>query len=71
MATDRHVTFVLPGDNRSGGVRVTAMMGNLLLERGYRVRIVHRAPPAGSVAALRGKLESIRNFVLRRHAGWL
>ena len=35
------VTFLLPGNNRSGGVRVTALMGNLLLERGYQVRIVH------------------------------
>jgi glycosyltransferase involved in cell wall biosynthesis len=35
------VTFLLPGDNRSGGVRVTAVMGNLLLERGYVVRIAH------------------------------
>jgi glycosyltransferase involved in cell wall biosynthesis len=38
------VTFLLPGDNRSGGVRVTAVMGNLLLERGYVVRIAHPAP---------------------------
>ena len=30
------VTFLLPGNNRSGGVRVTALMGNLLLERGYQ-----------------------------------
>lgn len=38
------VTFLLPGDNRSGGVRVTAVMGNLLMERGYSVRIAHPAP---------------------------
>lgn len=37
------VTFLLPGDNRSGGVRVTAMMGNLLLARGHVVRIAHPA----------------------------
>jgi glycosyltransferase involved in cell wall biosynthesis len=35
----RPVTFVLPGDGRSGGVRVTVLMANLLLGRGYRVRI--------------------------------
>lgn len=33
------VTFVIPGDNRSGGVRVTVIMGNLLLDRGHKVRI--------------------------------
>lgn len=33
------VTFVLPGDGRSGGVRVTVLMANLLLARGYTVRI--------------------------------
>lgn len=35
------VTFVLPGDGRSGGVRVTVIMANLLRQRGYSVRIVH------------------------------
>lgn len=39
MKTKRPITFLLPGDNLSGGVRVTAMMGNLLIERGHRVRI--------------------------------
>ena len=37
----RDITFVLPGDNLSGGVRVTAIMARLLLARGYNVRIVH------------------------------
>jgi glycosyltransferase involved in cell wall biosynthesis len=37
------ITFLLPGDNRSGGVRVTAVMGNLLMARGYSVRIAHPA----------------------------
>lgn len=36
-----NVTFVLPGDHRSGGVRVTVIMANLLLERGHDVRIAH------------------------------
>lgn len=35
------VTFVLPSDGRSGGVRVTVIMANLLLKRGYSVRVVH------------------------------
>ena len=38
-ATRKDVTFVLPGDGRSGGVRVTVLMANLLLGRGYRIRI--------------------------------
>jgi glycosyltransferase involved in cell wall biosynthesis len=33
------LTFLLPGDNLSGGVRVTALMGNLLMARGHQVRI--------------------------------
>ncbi|MDX2132723.1 MAG: glycosyltransferase family 4 protein [Planctomycetota bacterium] len=33
------MTFVLPGRNRSGGVRVTVDLGNHLLRRGHRVRL--------------------------------
>lgn len=33
------ITFILPEDNRSGGVRVTAIMAQLLRERGHTVRI--------------------------------
>lgn len=33
------ITFVLPGDHRSGGVRVTMLMANELLRRGIQVRI--------------------------------
>jgi glycosyltransferase involved in cell wall biosynthesis len=36
------VTFVLPGRNRSGGVRVTAIMANKLLDIGYETRIVYK-----------------------------
>lgn len=36
----RTVSFLLPGDGRSGGVRVTVLMANLLLDRGYKVRII-------------------------------
>lgn len=39
MASKPPVTFVLPGDGRSGGVRVTVLMANLLRDRGYPVRI--------------------------------
>lgn len=53
------VTFVLPGDGRSGGVRVTVIMANLLLDRGYRVRIAHCLPPR----SLRGAVASLRRWL--------
>jgi len=66
------VTFLLPGDNRSGGVRVTAIMGNLLLGRGYDVRIAHRRP--GHLTT-RGVIEAVsragRALVPGREEGWL
>lgn len=34
------VSFLLTEDNRSGGVRVTMIMGNLLIQHGYEVRIL-------------------------------
>jgi glycosyltransferase involved in cell wall biosynthesis len=37
------ISFVLPGDNYSGGVRATATMANVLLARGHRVRVLHSA----------------------------
>lgn len=36
------LSFLLPGDNYSGGVRVTVQMGNYLLKRGHDVRIACR-----------------------------
>src|SRR3989304_6050774 len=40
------ITFVLPGDGRWGGVRVTVCMANQLLGRGHRVRIaIPRSKP--------------------------
>ncbi|MEL7656759.1 MAG: glycosyltransferase family 4 protein, partial [Bacillota bacterium] len=39
------VTFVLPGVNRSGGVRVTVVMAERLRMLGYEVRIVYPANP--------------------------
>lgn len=38
------VTFVLPGDARSGGVRVTVIMANALLKRGHQVRLALPRP---------------------------
>lgn len=60
------VTFLLPGDNLSGGVRVTVRMANLLRERGHVVRIAL----ATHVSALWAN-RSLRPLWSRRFAGWL
>lgn len=39
------LTFLLPGNSYSGGVRVTMQMANRLLERGHDVRIAYRTHP--------------------------
>lgn len=53
------ITFVLPGDGRSGGVRVTVLMANLLLKRGYQVRIVY---PRSRIS-LRNRLARVISLV--------
>lgn len=40
-----NLTFLLPGDACSGGVRVTVQMANMLLKRGHAVRIAYRRQP--------------------------
>ena len=59
----RPVTFVLPGDGRSGGVRVTAIMANLLLDRGHAVRIACKRPRRSwkDVLFMLGKLWGTKN----------
>lgn len=65
------VTFVLPGDNRSGGVRVTVIMGNFLLDRGYRVRIVYPKSKLFSFANLKMQISSIKQCYFREYViGW-
>jgi hypothetical protein len=66
------VTFLLPGNNWSGGVRVTSLMGNLLIDRGHRVRIVHPRRPINPLfylfsPFLRLKLGLAKPY----HKGWL
>jgi glycosyltransferase involved in cell wall biosynthesis len=56
------LTFVLPGDGRSGGVRVTVIMANLLRGRGYGVRI---AVPRGR-ERLRQRLDLFLASLARR-----
>ena len=66
------VTFILPGDNRSGGVRVTALMGNLLLDRGWRVRIAYVPQKRMSARWLRRQAEkAARVLNPRADEGWL
>lgn len=61
------ITFILPEDNRSGGVRVTAIMAQLLLERGHTVRICLVRKPRAS-EKLRKFSRRIRNI---KDDGWL
>lgn len=66
----KSVTFVLPGDGRSGGVRVTAIMANLLMSRGYQVRIIL---PDRRKSIRRRLLSLVNQFSVRdkRNAGFL
>lgn len=57
------ITFVLPGDGRSGGVRVTVIMANLLLSRGHRVRIVCPIKRG----TLRARLSQLASHLKGRH----
>jgi glycosyltransferase involved in cell wall biosynthesis len=65
-----HLTFVLPGDGRSGGVRVTVIMANLLRARGHRVRI---ACPTGRTPLRQRILDAWAALSVRgkRSAGFL
>lgn len=66
------VTFIVPGDNRSGGVRVTVIMANCLLARGHRVRIVHPVIQRFSRAwwrALAARL--LKGRKQTKNSGWL
>lgn len=63
------ITFVLPGDHRSGGVRVTVLMANLLLERKHDVRIVC---PERQMLSKDGLKQIVRRALGRnRNGGWL
>jgi len=59
------VTFLLPGNTASGGVRVTMQMGNCLLERGHAVRIAYRRDPLLS----REQLKTLARYVTFRCQG--
>lgn len=61
------VTFVLPGDGRSGGVRVTAIMANMLLDRGRSVRIACKR----SKPNWRKWLSSLRKKTPKANSGFL
>jgi len=65
-------TFVLPGRDRSGGVRVTVEMANRLIEKGYKVRIACRAPSTFSRLGIGTQWRRI-SYLLRgiSHFDWL
>jgi glycosyltransferase involved in cell wall biosynthesis len=56
------ITFVLPGRNRSGGVRATVEMANRLIEHGHKVRLACQSPSLLSAA---GAKEALTRFNLR------
>jgi L-malate glycosyltransferase len=62
------LTFVLPGDYRSGGVRVTVLMANLLLGRGHSVRIAY---PRGRLLSRAGLKRLVSGRNPNANAGWL
>lgn len=65
-----NVTFALPGDHRSGGVRVTVIMANQLIKKGINCRI---AIPARrrSASALAKKLWASATGRTGQNAGWM
>lgn len=63
------ITFVLPGDHRSGGVRVTMLMANELLRRGIKVRI---ACPEDDVTVWKRAARLVQGLARpTQHVGWL
>jgi len=60
------ISFILPGNGISGGVRVTATAANLLLARGHEVRILYRKSPLTA-----GKIYRSMLLFLRNNHGWL
>ena len=63
------ITFVLPGDHRSGGVRVTMLMANELLRRGIKVRI---ACPEDDVTIWKRAARRVKGLARpTQHVGWL
>ncbi len=66
----KNITFALPGDYRSGGVRVTVIMANQLLEKGIKCRIACPKPKPNLTTFAKGILNK---FTSRsgENAGWL
>jgi len=64
------LTFVLPGDYRSGGVRVTVLMGNELIRRGYDVRVVCVSPERSYKRLIKWVVRE-RCGLSKKNTGWL
>ena len=64
------ITFVLPGEARCGGVRVTVCMANQLLRRGHRVRIAILRPNLLDRARQHMRLMWLRRYS-QDVAGWV
>ena len=70
QTTPINVTFVLPGDFRSGGVRVTVIMANKLNAMGLKARIACPKPRVGLKQFAKTALGKLR-VRTGKNAGWL
>lgn len=62
------ICLVIPGDGRSGGVRVSVAMANTLLSRGHQVRIACRRDTGGNPLRRLAR-RAMRTF--KRNSSWL
>jgi len=61
------ISFILPGGGVSGGVRVTVVQANHLLNRGHKVRILVRKGPIGPRVIYR----NLRDSLIHSAHSWL
>ncbi|HWQ93470.1 MAG TPA: glycosyltransferase family 4 protein [Clostridia bacterium] len=66
------ITFLIPSNRPSGGIRVTMQMANCLIERGHDVRIAYRTTPLFSSGRVRATGKALK-FLLQglRETCWL
>lgn len=65
------ISFILPGRGRSGGIRVTVEMANILLSRGHDIRILTWNGSAGAMARSLKTAKSKITDLLYENTDWL
>ncbi|MHC4551326.1 MAG: glycosyltransferase family 4 protein [Planctomycetota bacterium] len=65
------ISFILPGRGRSGGIRVTVEMANILLNRGHDIRILTWNGSDGLMARLMKTAKSKITDVLYESTDWM